>query len=109
MNAWLVGIGLLGLLATVGWYSWLLEEAAPRRYVEFLTVGDIARQSLMLWLLTTMLCLSVVVTSLDVVFDSISLLLTLVLAALMTEVVRRYHNRGLTPGPTPEGGSEHTM
>lgn len=109
MNAWLFGIGLIGLIATVVWYASLLDDAAPGRFVEFMTVGGIATQSLMVWLLTTLLCLSLVVNSLDVVFDSITLLLTLVLAALVTEGVRRHHNRGLTPGPTPEGGPEHPM
>ena len=109
MNAWLFGIGLIGLIATVIWYAWLLDDAAPGRYVELMTVGGIARQSLMVWLLSTLLCLSVVVNSLEVVLDSITLLLTLGLAALVTEAVRRYHNRGLTPGPASEGGSEHPM
>jgi uncharacterized membrane protein YbaN (DUF454 family) len=99
MNAVLLGLGVMGVIAAIAWYGWLLNDASPSEHVPFLSAGAVTRESIMLWLLLMLLSLSVVVAALDVTFTGVTLVATIVLTAIASDGVRRWHNRGLPAEP----------
>ena len=96
-----IALGLLGLLAAVVWYDRLLDAAAPGVHVELGSAGGLTRDQVVLWLLAVMLSMSVLLVGLGFAPNGVTLVGSVALALLVTDVVRRWHNRGLAPPPVP--------
>ncbi len=107
MSTALIALGLLGLVAAVVGYARLLAGAAPGERVERLSAGGLAREPILLWLLVVMLSMSVLLVGLGVSPNGVTLVGSVVVAMLASEVGRWWHNRGLPhrpaePPSTPE-------
>jgi len=96
MNIWLLSLGVLGVVGSGVWYAVLLNDCSPGRHVAFLSKGDIPQTSVVLWLLVVMLSESFVVNSFDGARDGFSIIGGVVVAFLLSEVGRWWHNRTTT-------------
>ena len=95
MSSPLIALGLLGLIAVVVGYARLLATAAPATRVEIGTTGGLGREPVLLCLLGVMLSMSVLLVGLGVSPNGVTLVASVVVAMLVSEVGRWWHNRGL--------------
>jgi hypothetical protein len=106
MSSVLIVVGLLGLVAAVVGYERLLASAAPGERVERGGAGGLAREPILLWLLVVMLSMSVLLVGVGVAPNGVTLVGSVVVAMLASEVGRWWHNRELRspdgPPTTPE-------
>ena len=99
MSSLLVAVGLIGVIAGVVVYAWMLGRSAPGRRVEQMSAGGLSREQILVWLLGVMLVLSVSLVGLGVTPNGVTLLGSVVVAALASEVARWWHNRDLPQQP----------
>lgn len=107
MSSALIAVGLLGLVAAVVGYGRLLAGAAPGERVELGSAGGLAREPILLFLLGVMLSMSVLLVGIGVSPNGVTLVGSVVVAMLASEVGRWWHNRGIPhrpvePPSTPE-------
>ena len=100
MNIWLLAIGVLGVVGAGVWWVVLLRDCAPGTRVPFLTRGDLPQQSILLWLLVVMLSESVVVNSFDGQRSGVSIIGGVVVAFVLSEIGRWWHNRAVPRVPS---------
>jgi hypothetical protein len=103
MSSVLIAVGLLGLIAAVVWYGRLLAKAAPAEEVPLGSAGGLAREPILLWLLGVMLSMSVLLVGLGVSPNGVTLVGSVVVAMLASEVGRWWHNRALREADPPSG------
>ena len=101
MSSVLIAAGLLGVVAAVVWYGRLLSDAAPGERVELGSAGGLAREPILLWLLAVMLSMSVLLVGLGISPNGVTLIGSVVVAMLASEVGRWWHNRDLPPAGPP--------
>jgi hypothetical protein len=101
MSSVLIAVGLLGLVAAVVWYGRLLARAAPDEEVPLGDAGGLAREAILLWLLGVMLSMSVLLVGLGVAPNGVTLVGSVVVAMLASEVGRWWHNRSLRQAGRP--------
>lgn len=99
MSSVLVAVGLLGVVAGVVAYGWMLGRSAPGRRVERGTAGGLSREQILVWLLGVMLLLSIGLVGAGIDPNGVTLLGSIVVAALASEVARWWHNRDVPPEP----------
>jgi len=100
MNIWLLGVGVLGVVGAGVWWVVVLRDCAPGTRVPFLTRGEIPQQSILLWLLVVMLSESVVVNSFDGQRNGVSIIGGVVVAFVLSELGRWWHNRTVPHVPS---------
>jgi hypothetical protein len=106
MSSVLIAVGLLGLVAAVVWYGRLLSGASPGAEVPLGSAGGLAREPILLWLLGVMLSMSVLLVGIGVAPNGLTLIGSVVVAMLASEVGRWWHNRALRqtdPPSDPQG------
>jgi hypothetical protein len=101
MSSLLIAVGLLGLVAAVVWYGRLLAGAAPGERVELGSAGGLTREPILLWLLAVMLSMSVLLVGLGVAPNGLTIIGSVVVAMLASEVGRWWHNRALRESGPP--------
>lgn len=103
MSSVLIAVGLLGLVAAVVWYGRLLGKAAPGERVELGDAGGLAREPILLWLLGVMLSMSVLLVGIGVAPNGVTLIGSVVVAMLASEVGRWWHNHAIEQADPPSG------
>ncbi len=102
MNVWLFSLGLVAVAATVIWYARLLNQWTPDLHVPPMSKGDVPTTTAYVWLLTMMLSQSVVINSFDLPPNGVALVGSIAVALVVSDLVRRWHNRGIPPtAPEP--------
>ena len=93
MNIWLLGVGLVGLVAAGFWYAVLLGRWSPGLRVAFLSKGEVPTRTVYLWVLVVLVGESFVVNAFPGNRGGFSVFGGVVVAFALSEVARWWHNR----------------